>query len=193
MKEYIPMCGEPIEEAIINSLKLSFKNYTTVTFKFNGIVMEIDYWSSKTYEYYFGVWKAKCKERSDSYKASLEAKSTKVKQDNKLSMLQEELDVTIGRMPLEHGEGLLNFVGWLKRFVELTDRVGITYNKDFVLKGLAKLGYKENDYVGYDGEWTTEISVKYITGQIINCLNTIGLIPPVAITMCDKVLNNNSL
>lgn len=65
--------------------------------------------------------------------------------------LQEELEVMIGRLPLEHNEGIYSFVKWLKRFSEVTDNFGIVYDKSYVVEQLLKLGYRENDYVGWKG------------------------------------------
>lgn len=199
MKTYVPDLGESIEEAIKNALAISIKaagHYlpSAVTFTFNGTEMVVDAMENNK-EYYMKVWKDKCKERDEAYKASKEYKIAKQKQEERTATLQGEMDVHIEQLCLvSYGTTTpLYFVSWLKRFVELSDNMNVTYSKEIVLNKLNSLGYKENEYVGWEGEWTTEISVKYITGQVINCIHKIGLIPPVAISMCEKVLENKTL
>jgi len=192
MKTYTPDLGESINEAIENALTLSSRKKCDISFKFNGLELQVNSSITDEVDYYLGTWKVLCKESSAAYKASSEYKVMKEKQEKARDTLQGELDNHIEHF-CDKGATPYYMASWLKRFVELSDHVDVNYDRECVLLKLQEAGYKENEYVGYNGGWTPKISVKYIAGQVINCLNSIGLIPPVCITMCEKVLNDKSL
>ena len=199
MKTYEPNLGESINECIENSLQLStrlasFKKHSAVEFKFNGLYMVVDA-SVGDSEYYLKEWQVMCKERSEAYKDTTEYKEQQLLRDSETMCKQEQLDKHIIKLQdcFHTNHHPLDFAKWLRTFSELTDHTGVTYDKNVVLDKFTLLGYKENEYVGWKGWWSAEVSVKYITGQFINCLNNIGLIHPVAITMCDKVISEGGL
>ena len=45
-----------------------------------------------------------------------------------------------------------DFIIWLKSFCETSDNIGVTFDKDTVIKKLYDLGFKNNDYVGFKGK-----------------------------------------
>lgn len=197
MKIYEPMVGERIDETIKMALSYSYYSYSgseDVQFTFNGLSIVVNA-SVGNESYYSDKWDTLCKERSIAYKNSPEYKSYQEERLLDIKTNQNEMDKLILNLQdnFHTYHNVLDLARWLKRFAELSDNVDVSYNKSIILHKLEQLGYKENEYVGYKGEWDTITSIRYIAGQVINCLESMGLIPPVAATMLDKVLKEGSL
>lgn len=120
-----------------------------------------------------------------------EYKSAKVNDELERVSIQEDMDNLVPELCQSiDNENLLK---WLIDFTQKADHVGITFDKEYVLDELRKLGFEDNMWVGYKGEWTEAHKIEYLVGQVINCINTFGQPHPVTITFCEKILNGEEL
>ena len=188
--EYTPDLGESITKAIKNSLTLSKKLGLTTSFKFNGLVMytthPIDILEDKLVE-----WETVCKERQEAYEQTDSYKEKEDSREMERISIQEEMDLLVPELcDTISNENLLK---WLIEFTNKADHVGITFDKEYVLSELYKLGFEENMWIGYDGEWTEDHSIEYVVGQVINCINTFGIPHTMTVIFCEKILNGEGI
>lgn len=183
---YIPDCGEDITTAIKNSLDLSKKLGLTTSFTFNGIEMKTTYPIDTEEDLLIG-WEGMCSKRQSDYEQTEVYKSAKVNEELERVSVQEDMDSLVPELNQSiENEDLLK---WLIDFTNKAGHIGITYDKDYVLDELRKLGFEDNMWVGHKGEWTEAHNIEYVVGQVINCINTFGQPHPVTVTFCEKILN----
>lgn len=182
--EYKASIGDSIYNAIDKSLLISKDKNNIVFFVFNGIDMEVDY-KNDNKDSLIKKWKIKNEKKINKYKESNEYKTKEKQKDIELKKNQLKIDELLNDFPSKVNK---DFIIWLKSFCEVSDHIGVTFDKDYVIKNLYDLGFKNNDYVGFKGEWTSQILTAYTVGQVINCIMTFGVPHPISVKFCDDIL-----
>lgn len=174
---YEPSCGENIKTTIEESLRLSNYKNLPVEFTFNGVTLLVG--QSQSVEYYVDLFQQKISERQEAYNKSKKRQFAEKRRKLNLLSKQETLDSLVQNLPSEDNDVL---VDWLISFVEASDYIGVSYDKLKVITHLYKLGFVRNMWVGFAEDWTPAHELEWIVGQILDCLERIGMIPPIALS-----------
>lgn len=190
---YEPMAGEDIRTSIKNAGELACIKEVPVKFKFNGVEMVISEFQTEEemnypsrVAYFLNVYKWKLDERNKVYRESDEYKKQEQERKERQETTQEKLNDHVSALEVINTNK--DLLLWLKEFTILADTVGVTYDKEYVLIHLDTFGFEENAYVGYEGEWTFIKSIRWLFGQVINCINRFGCPHQVTIYKCDELL-----
>jgi hypothetical protein len=181
--------GTSIYEAAETGISVSKQKKQNVEFNFNGILVVID-GQKDTKESVVSEWKRSQEEKAEAYRKTDEYKERELARKKELESNQDIMDSLMDNFPDIVDR---TFVQWLKDFSEKADYVGVTYDKNLVLKKLERMNFEENAYVGYKEEFTTEILIKYTVGQVISCINNFGTPHPITSKFCDDILARDDL
>lgn len=182
--EYNVSIGDSIYNAIDQSLLISKDKNKVVFFVFNDISMDVDYQNDNK-DSLIKKWKTKNEKRFSKYKESNEYKTKEKQKDIELKNNQLKIEALLNDFPSKVNK---DFIIWLKSFCETSDNIGVTFDKDTVIKKLYDLGFKNNDYVGFKGKWTPQTLTAYTVGQVINCIMTFGVPHPISVKFCNDIL-----
>lgn len=173
-----------LRQLLKNCLKISKDKSKDVEFDFNGIKVVVNHKVSSDVGYWLDEWSTATEERRKAYEQTPEYKERKREQEKELQLKQERCDniMTI----LEHSglKGGFALDAWMMEFIPLADHVGVTYNKEVVITTLESLGYVSGEFVGYEGEWDTCTTSRWIYGQILDGLKHHKCIHPI---LADKI------
>ena len=208
--EFEPDCGETIqkyaercmlERNLINK-KLIVKNITLLNSKneiedkssdfvlhglFNGVDIYTD--DDSTIDSIVNFYHSELDILSKEYKKSEEYKQKKLKEKQEVKELQIKCDKMIENFKNMDLNNYKELLIWLKEFFFVSDRIGVNFDKNILIKNLKEYGYykdmniKEN-YIEHDKVNNAE----YIVGQALCCLENYGILHQVLPTFVDRWL-----
>jgi len=181
---YEAKLGDSVQNSIKESLYISRIEETKVQFYFNNQTIIVDYLKD-TEESVYLRWQKENERKAVEYKKTDEYIERQKKMEEESVQFNNEMKSLLKNKPKKINR---RFILWLKDFTEKANHVSVFFDKQEVLNYLESLGFKNSEYVGYKGEWTTEKLIKYTVGQIISCLHSFGSPHPITIQFCDDIL-----
>lgn len=187
--EYFPLAGENIADAIKNAKELakreSFrrKRHIRCIANFNDIIMDVSEFSDNKERLEF--FNSELKRHSEEYHQSDEYMLREEERRRELMNEQEHVDSLmkefdrISKGPFFSREILIT---WFMKFAQVTDRIGLQYNRNKIVNYLQEHGCKRGAYLNMPQEDYKDpgIMAGYIFGQIIDMLlGPVGCIHPV--------------
>ena len=167
----------------------------TATLKFNGNILSIT--QSSTVESVMAEFSARMDADSEKYRKSPEGIASAAATVARRQAAQERMDAVVWVLTAHlnedfaaqkaeghtqpQGELACQVFEALRIATDASDMVGVSWDKPAFIKILQDFGYVGNEFVGQGNVINTlESHRAYVAGQIINCINRMGLIPPVA-------------
>lgn len=154
---------------------------------FNGVDIYTDI--NSTEKTIVDFYHKQLEENSKSYLQSEEYKQKKLKEKQEVKELQIKCDKMIENFKNMDLNNYKELLIWLKEFFFVSDRIGVSFDKNILIKNLKEYGYykdmniKEN-YIEHDKVNNAE----YIIGQALCFLENYGILHQVLPTFVDRWL-----
>jgi hypothetical protein len=184
--EYTATCGEHIDTSIKNACALAVNKNKNVFFNFNDDTIRVT--PNSDVQEIKREREERLIKKQKEYESSDEFKNIKIKAELDLASTQIQIGSLINLLLNDKVVTLDELMKWLKKFADVADRIGVTYNKTELIDWFTKNGYVMGYGVGQPPEFfeTKERLGRYIVGQAMSCLNS-GMGPhPVTINFVDK-------
>lgn len=169
------------------AIALAVEYQLPVQFDFNGV--QITATATDEALTLVGKFHAELDARRVAYEASPEGKrraeeqrQQQAERDGKATQLLAELPAALATEP--------DTVSWIGRFAEVSDYIGLSYDKQAVAATLESAGYVRNDCVGDPAVKTNKtVFARWLVGQAIDNLRSGYGIHPVAIRFAADYAN----
>lgn len=154
---------------------------------FNGVEIYTD--DDSTIESIVNFYHSELDRLSKEYRNSEEYKQKKLKEKQEVKELQIKCDKMIENFKNMDLNNYKELLIWLKEFFFVSDRIGVNFDKNILIKNLKEYGYykdmniKEN-YIEHDKVNNAE----YIVGQALSFLENYGILHQVLPTFVDRWL-----
>lgn len=176
--KYEPRLGDDFRTASLAAIVKATIYNTDVEMMFNETVVKFT--KDTTVDQAWSTYNADIEERNRKWRASPEGQAAEQRAQARLRKSQEDHDECMRTLAtvLEKGEAAI--LDWLVKFTDASDHIGVV-GKDFArVSSLLELhGYVENDCLDLDKQEyeNPNIMARYIVGQAINCMKTLGMGP----------------
>lgn len=154
-----------------------------VNFTFNGVsisVYDCGGDSEKIVQYYH----SELSRKSDEYRNSDEGLTAKSLRDTQLKLDQVNMDTLIYQLESCTRASVLP---WLYSFSPLADSIHAEFSRKFVIRKIESLGFIRNECMGKSFiEGDKDVTLRYIVGQALDGLYTVGSPHPVILRFIDE-------
>lgn len=165
-----PSAGCEIAKACTEAIALAVRHQLPVQFDFNGV--QITATVTDEVQALVSKFHAELDARKVAYEASPEGKrraeelqQQQALRDGKATQLLAELPAALATEP--------DTVLWIGRFAEVSDYIGLSYDKQAVAETLESAGYVRNDCVGNPSVKTDKtVFARWLVGQAIDNLRS---------------------
>lgn len=183
---YEPLGGERIEHACHEATRLAKEHRRLCRFSFNDVtLMAAPKKSAYTLEW---EWTWTLERERSAYRNSKKGQEAERQRVAEVSAMQIQSDFLIKDLPNACQGGLDKVMLWLSAFAEVADRIGVTFDTDWIIALLESAGFRENAHVGRHPSAfnNRKMMGHYIVGQAINCMRQ-GMPPhPMTLTFVEK-------
>ena len=175
-----PHGGSNIEYISPRTAKVANQLRAYVGLSFNSISLKVGPFAAPGFAH--AEWKRISDEKHQAYLNSEEYKHRQAKEAAELAKRQEKVDGLLTALPLIGPDTDL-VVQFCRDYIENTDHRGVQGNTEFVLNTLEAAGWVNGAYVNDPLVKTDkEIFAKWLVGQVMNCLASMGMAPPSVIS-----------
>jgi hypothetical protein len=132
-------------------------------------------------------WSDASNKRYEAYLASPECKAAEIKRAREVSANQKTVDSLMDKRPFIDFSNQMEVLNWLNELAPLSDDVGVHVPSSQILKHFKKNGYAPGVFCGdafVKGD--KNIHARYLAGQALSCLQSMGAIHPVFQSMFES-------
>lgn len=171
-----PHAGSSIQWISPSAAKVAYQLRAYVDLNFNDISLKVGPFATPGYAY--AEWQRISDVNYQAYLNSDEYKQRQQEEAAERAKRQEKVDGLLAALPLIGPDTDL-VVRFCRDYIENTDYNGVRGNTELVLQTLGAAGWVDGAHV-HDPLVKTdkEIFAKWLVGQVMNCLATMGMAPP---------------
>lgn len=159
-----------------------------VTATFNDIPLYAD--KNTTPQDIVKQYETEMERKREEYRNSPQYAIDREKEERRRSSMQMLYDTKLAeilRWTDEDWSDLANVIDWLVAIQPTTDHIGIETDPNFIVNLFEQHGYKEGVNTGNDfQEEDKENYARYIIGQCMSCLESVGAIHPVTHSFVER-------
>lgn len=167
--------GEEISKFARRLIEHAMENAVDTEGDFNGITLSAGKDGKATERDLVGYYHNESKRRAEEYRNSPEGQQAAKEAEHRLASMQWTADLMVGKLDQLDFSDFEAVIDWCTEFQTASDHVGVSYDRDTVVRAFVDHGYMVNANVGddFDGE-NEENFAKYLVGQALDGIQTVG-------------------
>lgn len=165
--------GTVLDQAVEEMKKIAIRDNAIVSITWNGV--EVNVGPDSEVDNVVKHWEDQQRAKQLAYEQSDEYKANQEKQQKEVEALQRTADLLVEELKTLDFSNLQLVLNWLCAIQEPGDRIGVTTDRELIIKTFNDNGYFENVNIGNDfnGE-DRENFARYIIGQGLDGISRMG-------------------